>query len=141
MRLNQFSQRGMQVERLERRVKAAQQADREADATRCMQHVHATADTGQPARAIERTTLNEFRPHIVADQVARHDQQRGGGQRSTAHDQPAANPHGRWQSRLQVQIVLDRLSRRFPTLRLAGDGVVWKDGLGTRGLSRLPVRW
>ena len=46
-------------------------------------------------------------------------------------------------ARLQLQIVLDRLSRRFPTLRLADgpDAVLWKDGLGTRGLSRLSVRW
>ncbi|MFD4864088.1 cytochrome P450 [Streptomyces sp. NPDC058412] len=46
-------------------------------------------------------------------------------------------------ARLQLQIVLERLVRRFPTLRLAPgpDAVVWKDGLGTRGLSRLRVEW
>ncbi|HET8682792.1 MAG TPA: hypothetical protein VFM54_13120 [Micromonosporaceae bacterium] len=42
-----------------------------------------------------------------------------------------------------MQIVLDRLLRRFPTLRLASgpDSVIWKEGLGTRGLSRLVVEW
>ncbi|MDX3536679.1 cytochrome P450 [Streptomyces sp. MB09-01] len=46
-------------------------------------------------------------------------------------------------ARLQLQIVLERLLRRFPALRLAPgpDAVVWKDGLGTRGLSRLLVEW
>jgi cytochrome P450 len=46
-------------------------------------------------------------------------------------------------ARLQVQIVLDRMLRRFPALRLASgpDAVVWKDGLATRGLSRLRVDW
>jgi cytochrome P450 len=47
-------------------------------------------------------------------------------------------------ARLQVQIVVDRLLRRFPGLRLAtgpDDPVVWKDGLGTRGLARLRVAW
>ncbi|MFJ8504882.1 cytochrome P450 [Streptomyces avermitilis] len=46
-------------------------------------------------------------------------------------------------ARLQLQIVLDRLLRRFPTLRLASgpDPFVWKDGQGTRGLSRLLVDW
>ncbi|WP_031150961.1 cytochrome P450 [Streptomyces erythrochromogenes] len=46
-------------------------------------------------------------------------------------------------ARLQLQIVLERLTRRFPTLRTASgpDAVVWKDGLGTRGLARLHVEW
>jgi cytochrome P450 len=46
-------------------------------------------------------------------------------------------------ARLQVGIVLERLVRRFPTLRLADvpEPVVWKDGMGTRGLSRLLVAW
>ncbi|WP_431042206.1 cytochrome P450 [Streptomyces sp. P1-3] len=46
-------------------------------------------------------------------------------------------------ARLQLQIVLHRLLRRFPTLRLAAvpEPVVWKDGMGTRGLSRLLVEW
>ncbi|WP_030773928.1 cytochrome P450 [Streptomyces sp. NRRL F-2664] len=46
-------------------------------------------------------------------------------------------------ARLQLQIVLERLMRRFPTLRPAAgpDAVVWKDGLGTRGLARLLVDW
>ncbi|KOU64287.1 MULTISPECIES: cytochrome P450 [Streptomyces] len=46
-------------------------------------------------------------------------------------------------ARLQLQTVLERLMRRFPTLRLAAgpDAVVWKDGLGTRGLARLLVDW
>ncbi|MFE9427032.1 cytochrome P450 [Kitasatospora sp. NPDC006697] len=45
--------------------------------------------------------------------------------------------------RLELQIVLSRLLRRFPGLRLSSDpaAVVWKDGLGTRGLSRLLVEW
>jgi cytochrome P450 len=46
-------------------------------------------------------------------------------------------------ARLQVQVVLGRLLTRFPALRLAdgADSVAWKDGLGTRGLSRLLVAW
>ncbi|UXY24902.1 cytochrome P450 (plasmid) [Streptomyces cynarae] len=46
-------------------------------------------------------------------------------------------------ARLQVQIVLERLLGRFPALQLATgrDAVVWKDGLVTRGLSRLLVEW
>jgi cytochrome P450 len=44
-------------------------------------------------------------------------------------------------ARLQLRIVLERLPRRFPALRLAEvpEPVVWKDGLGIRGLSRLLV--
>ncbi|MFE5123440.1 cytochrome P450 [Streptomyces sp. NPDC056669] len=44
---------------------------------------------------------------------------------------------------LQVRIVLERLVRRFPTLRLADvpEPVVWKDGMVTRSLSRLRVAW
>ncbi|MEU7282892.1 cytochrome P450 [Streptomyces sp. NPDC045431] len=47
-------------------------------------------------------------------------------------------------AKLQVQIVLERLLRRFPELRPAAgapEPVVWKDGLLTRGLSRLLVEW
>ncbi len=46
-------------------------------------------------------------------------------------------------ARLQVRIVLERLLRRFPTLRLAAvdEPVAWKGGLATRGLSRLLVDW
>ncbi|MEU2718493.1 cytochrome P450 [Streptomyces sp. NPDC007205] len=46
-------------------------------------------------------------------------------------------------ARLQVRVVLERLLRRFPTLRLAAvdTPVVWKEGLATRGLSRLLVDW
>ncbi|MCR8579269.1 cytochrome P450 [Streptomyces sp. Isolate_219] len=44
---------------------------------------------------------------------------------------------------LQVRIVLERLLRRFPTLRLADvpEPVGWKDGMVTRSLSRLLVAW
>lgn len=46
-------------------------------------------------------------------------------------------------AKLQVQLVLGRLLERFPALRLTPgpDSVVWKDGLATRGLSRLRVEW
>ncbi|MFD6189266.1 cytochrome P450 [Streptomyces sp. NPDC060275] len=46
-------------------------------------------------------------------------------------------------ARLQLQVVLGRLTQRFPTLRLAShpEPVIWKDGLGTRGLARLLVEW
>ena len=46
-------------------------------------------------------------------------------------------------ARLQLRIVLDRLSQRFPTLRLASgpNPFAWKDGQATRGLSRLLVDW
>ena len=46
-------------------------------------------------------------------------------------------------ARLQLQVALERLTQRFPTLRLAShsEPVVWKDGLGTRGLARLLVEW
>ncbi|WP_406552264.1 cytochrome P450 [Streptomyces sp. YS-3] len=45
---------------------------------------------------------------------------------------------------LQVRIALDLLLRRFANLRLAAgpaEPVVWKEGLLTRGLSRLLVEW
>ncbi|MGA4839077.1 cytochrome P450 [Streptomyces sp. G45] len=46
-------------------------------------------------------------------------------------------------ARVQLQIVFARLVRRFPGLRLADvpEPAVWKDGMGTRGLSRLLVAW
>ncbi|WKX68651.1 cytochrome P450 [Streptomyces sp. XD-27] len=46
-------------------------------------------------------------------------------------------------ARLQLQIVFGRLVRRFPHLRFADvpEPAVWKDGMGTRGLSRLLVDW
>jgi cytochrome P450 len=46
-------------------------------------------------------------------------------------------------ARLQLRIVLDRLLRRFPDLRVAAgpDPVVWKEGLSIRGLARLRVDW
>jgi cytochrome P450 len=46
-------------------------------------------------------------------------------------------------ARLEVEIVVARLLQRFPGLRLADDpgAVAWKDGLATRGLSRLSVAW
>ncbi|MFD0412572.1 cytochrome P450 [Streptomyces sp. NPDC127108] len=45
--------------------------------------------------------------------------------------------------RIQLQIVFRRLVERFPGLRFADvpEPVVWKDGMGTRGLSRLLVAW
>lgn len=44
---------------------------------------------------------------------------------------------------LQMKIALTRLWQRFPGLRLApGDGaLVWREGLATRGVSRLVVEW
>jgi cytochrome P450 len=46
-------------------------------------------------------------------------------------------------ARLQLRIVLDRLLRRFPDLRVAPgpDSVVWKEGLSIRGLARLRIEW
>jgi cytochrome P450 len=46
-------------------------------------------------------------------------------------------------ARLQLRIVLDRLLRRFPALRIASgpDAVVWKEGLSIRGLKALRVEW
>ncbi len=46
-------------------------------------------------------------------------------------------------ARLQLRIVLERLLRRFPDLRVAEgpDSVVWKEGLSIRGLARLRVEW
>ncbi|MFI9310620.1 cytochrome P450 [Streptomyces triculaminicus] len=44
---------------------------------------------------------------------------------------------------LQMKIALTRLWQRFPGLRLAPrDGaLVWREGLATRGVSRLVVDW
>jgi nocardicin N-oxygenase len=44
---------------------------------------------------------------------------------------------------LQTRIAVERLLNRFPGLRLAPgpDAVTWKEGLATRGLSRLAVTW
>lgn len=49
-------------------------------------------------------------------------------------------------ARVQVQVVLEQLLRRFPGLRLAEPGpdgppAVWKQGLSIRGLTRLRVEW
>ncbi|SFD53051.1 cytochrome P450 [Streptomyces aidingensis] len=46
-------------------------------------------------------------------------------------------------ARLQLRVVLERLLRRFPALRLAAgpEPAVWKEGLSTRGLARLSVEW
>lgn len=46
-------------------------------------------------------------------------------------------------ARVQLRVVLARLLSRFPTLRLASTAVpvAWKDGMGTRGLTRLLVEW
>ncbi|HEX6343057.1 cytochrome P450 [Umezawaea sp.] len=46
-------------------------------------------------------------------------------------------------ARLQLRIVLERLLRRFPGLRVAtgSDAVVWKEGMSIRGLARLRVEW
>jgi cytochrome P450 len=46
-------------------------------------------------------------------------------------------------ARLQLRIVLERLLRRFPGLRIAPgpESVVWKEGLSIRGLAHLRVEW
>jgi cytochrome P450 len=46
-------------------------------------------------------------------------------------------------ARLQLRIVLERLLRRFPGLRIASgpEPVRWKEGLLIRGLQRLRVEW
>jgi cytochrome P450 len=46
-------------------------------------------------------------------------------------------------ARLQLRIVLERLLRRFPDLRVAAgpESVLWKEGLSIRGLARLRVEW
>ena len=46
-------------------------------------------------------------------------------------------------ARTQLIVVLTRLLERFPALRLSADphAVAWKQGLATRGLTRLVVTW
>jgi cytochrome P450 len=45
-------------------------------------------------------------------------------------------------ARLQAQVALATLLRRFPDLRLADDAEsYWKEGVVVRGLNRLDVRW
>lgn len=46
-------------------------------------------------------------------------------------------------ARLELQVALDRLLRRFPGLRLdvAADDLRWRSGMFIRGLWELPVRW
>ena len=46
-------------------------------------------------------------------------------------------------ARTQLSVVLARLAQRFPALRLASvpDPVSWKQGIATRGPSRLMVTW
>ncbi|MCX2729803.1 cytochrome P450 [Saccharopolyspora sp. NFXS83] len=46
-------------------------------------------------------------------------------------------------ARMELQVALDTLLRRLPELRLASgeDGVEWKDGLSTRGPSKMPISW
>jgi cytochrome P450 len=42
-------------------------------------------------------------------------------------------------ARLEARIALPRLHARYPAMRLAGEPLVWVDGLGLRGLEALPV--
>ncbi|MGW0895302.1 cytochrome P450 [Saccharopolyspora sp. NPDC002578] len=46
-------------------------------------------------------------------------------------------------ARMELQVALDTLLRRLPDLRLAAgeEGVEWKDGLSTRGPSKMPISW
>ena len=43
-------------------------------------------------------------------------------------------------ARLEAQVALTRLLRRFPRLSLAADDVAWREGIRIRGLTSLPVR-
>lgn len=43
-------------------------------------------------------------------------------------------------ARLEAQVALTRLLRRFPRLSLAADDVAWREGIRIRGLPSLPVR-
>lgn len=66
--------------------------------------------------------------------------------RRTPHLTFGHGPHrcpGGALARLQVKTAVERLLRRFPALRLAEvpEPVVWKEGMATRGLSRLAVQW
>ncbi|MHC3475021.1 cytochrome P450 [Streptomyces sp. 7R007] len=66
--------------------------------------------------------------------------------RSPGHIAFGHGPHrclGAPLATLQLRVTLARLFERFPTLRLADvpEPVVWKEGLATRGLSRLLVTW
>ncbi|MEV4641057.1 cytochrome P450 [Actinoplanes sp. NPDC049548] len=65
--------------------------------------------------------------------------------RRAAHLTFGHGPHrcpGAPLARLQVRTAAERLLRRFPAVRLAeSEPVVWREGLLTRGLTRLSVQW
>lgn len=44
-------------------------------------------------------------------------------------------------ARLEGQIAFETLLRRFPTLRLTGETLVWRENLGLRGLKSLPLTY
>lgn len=44
-------------------------------------------------------------------------------------------------ARIEGQAAFATLTRRFPTLQLATDTLTWRDNLGLRGLTALPVQW
>jgi cytochrome P450 len=44
-------------------------------------------------------------------------------------------------ARMEGQIAFDSLLRRFETLELTGDELVWRENLGLRGLKALPLRF
>jgi cytochrome P450 len=44
-------------------------------------------------------------------------------------------------ARLEGQIAFDTLLRRFPTLELTGEPLVWRENLGLRGMTSLPLSY
>ena len=44
-------------------------------------------------------------------------------------------------ARLEGQIAFETLLRRFPKLELGGENLVWRENLGLRGLTSLPVAY
>lgn len=98
--------------------------------------------TVQPGEAVIVSLLDSNRDARTFTEPASLEPDRSG----PAHLTFGHGPHrciGAPLARLQVQVVVERLLRRFPGVRLAPapDAVVWKEGLGTRGLARLSVTW
>jgi nocardicin N-oxygenase len=98
--------------------------------------------TLQPGEAVIVSLLDANRDGAAFDDPSALD----AGRTGPAHLTFGHGPHrciGAPLARLQVQIAVERLLRRFPGLRLApgADAVAWKEGLGTRGLARLRVAW
>ena len=95
---------GVQVELRQRRLERGEKADGETYAARSAEHVDAEARARDRARKIARAPLQKLRPALLADQLARHREQLGGGDRLTNAPELPAHAQGGGQARFEMEI-------------------------------------